>query len=85
MDTSSPGAGLTRLAASVRWVMVIPAKDWTCFPAARRNGRFWEGVLAVRIGPRALRMVHVCLPLRDSRAASVRDAIDDARKLAHLL
>lgn len=65
--------------------MVISAKDWTCFPTARRNGRFWEGVLAVRIGPRALRMVHVCLPLRDSRAAGVRDAVTDARRLADLL
>jgi hypothetical protein len=65
--------------------MVAPAEDWACFPAARRNGRFWEGVLAVRIGPRALRMVHAFLPLRDSLAAGVRDAITDAGKLADLL
>lgn len=64
---------------------VIPAKDWTCFPDARRNGRFWEGVMAIRIGPKAHRMVHVCLPFRDSRRAAIRDAIADARRLGDLL
>lgn len=65
--------------------MVIAVKDWTCFPTARRNGRFWEGVLAIRIGPRALRLVHVCLPLRDTRQDGLRDAIADARRLAERL
>lgn len=66
-------------------VMVIPAKNWTCFPDAKRNGRFWEGVLTIRIGREALRVVHVCLPLRDCRRAGVRDAIADARRLADML
>lgn len=65
--------------------MVIPIKDWTCFPAARRNGRFWEGLLIARIGPRALRVTHVCLQLRDSRLDGICDAINDARRLAALL
>lgn len=65
--------------------MVIPAKDWTCFPKARRNGRFWEGVLVIRMGDRALRMVHVCLPLRDSKRAGILDAIADARRLSRIL
>ncbi|NML45928.1 hypothetical protein HHL11_19420 [Ramlibacter sp. G-1-2-2] len=65
--------------------MVIPDKDWTCFPTGRRSGRFWEGVVPVRIGLRALRVVHVRLPLKDSPASGVRDAITDARKLTDLL
>lgn len=56
----------------------------TLFPATRRAGRWYVGVVTALQGPHALRVEHECLPLRDTALEAQLDACDDAEKLLKL-
>jgi hypothetical protein len=53
----------------------------TLFPAAHRSGMWFVGTVTALQGPRALRVQHECLPLRDTELEAYLDACDDAEKL----
>jgi hypothetical protein len=53
----------------------------TLFPATRPTGMWFVGVVSALQGPRALRVEHECLPLRDTELEAHLDACDDAEKL----
>jgi hypothetical protein len=53
----------------------------TLFPSTRRSDAWFVGVVSALQGPKALRVVHECLPLRDTELEAHLDACDDAEKL----
>jgi hypothetical protein len=56
----------------------------TLFPSTRRSGVWFVGVVAALQGVRATRVVHECLPLRDTELEARLDACDDAQKLLEM-
>ncbi len=56
----------------------------TLFPSTRRSERWFVGVVSALQGPRALRVEHECLPLRDTELEAYLDACDDAEKLLRM-
>jgi hypothetical protein len=53
----------------------------TLFPSTRPAGVWFVGVVDALQGARATRVVHECLPLRDTELEAQLDACDDAEKL----
>lgn len=53
----------------------------TLFPSTRPSGAWFVGVVTALQGPRALRVEHECLPLRDTELEAHLDACNDAEKL----
>ena len=53
----------------------------TLFPSTRPSGVWFVGIVTALQGPRALRVTHECLPLRDTELEAHLDACDDAEKL----
>jgi len=60
---------------------IFASPDITACIGARETGEWFEGVVNVLQGPTAVRVQHVCLRLRDTRAEALRDARKDAKKL----
>jgi hypothetical protein len=56
----------------------------TLFPSTRRSGNWFVGVVSALQGPKALRVEHECLPLRDTELEAHLDACDDAEKLLRM-
>lgn len=60
---------------------IFVSPDITACIGVRKTGDWFEGTVNVLQGPTAIRVQHVCLPLRDTKSEALRDARKDAKKL----
>lgn len=60
---------------------IYSSTDMTAFTTTRLFRAWYVGEVRLVFGPMALRVVHECLPLRDTSAEAERDANNDAKKL----
>ncbi len=58
--------------------------DMTAFTSTRQFKDWFVGEVRLVFGPKALRIVHECLALRDTAAEAELDASRDARKLIRM-
>jgi hypothetical protein len=65
-------------------VAFLVSPDITTFIGARATGEFFEGQVDVLQGPRASRVQHICLRVRDTEAEALRDAHGDAKTLIEM-
>lgn len=60
---------------------IFVSPDITACIGALKTGDWFEGTVNVLQGPTAIRVEHVCMPLRDTKAEALSDAAKDAKKL----
>jgi hypothetical protein len=61
--------------------LMYVSPDVSLFTAVRKDGDWFVGEVTALQGPKALRVVHECLQLRDRPEQAIQDACNDAERL----